>query len=189
VDERVLQVCAKGFGSDERVHLRRANALWFLNEFEGQFDLVATNPPFSAKYGRVTDAALLRRYELGCGRDSEAMEVLFLELCVRSLKNGGMLAIVLPEGAFANLPQRRVRERLIRRTTPVAIVSLSRDFFSAKSCVLFARKKPASPDARWAICGERESDGQTAGEDEGGRCPFRPRGCRLHWAGCCCAPR
>ncbi len=147
VDEKVLRDCERRCGHHENLRLLHANALNLLPELEGQFDLVATNPPFSAKYGRVTEAGLLRRYELGQGRKSEAAEVLFLELCVRALRGGGMLAVVLPEGIFANLPQRRVREWLVRHATPIAIVSLSRSFFAAKSCVLFARKGPAPPGA------------------------------------------
>ncbi len=57
-----------------------------------------------------------------------------------------MLAIVLPEGTFANLTQERVRQWLCRYATPLAIVSLSRTFFAAKSCVLFACKQAANPD-------------------------------------------
>lgn len=144
VDEEVLWECKKRCGNYERLQLRCANALWLLPELEGRFDLVATNPPFSAKYGRVTEPKLLRRFELGAGRNSEATEVLFLELCVRALRENGVLAVVLPEGIFANLPQKRVREWLIRHVTPIAIVSLSRSFFAAKSCVLIARRKPAS---------------------------------------------
>ncbi|MDW8028173.1 MAG: N-6 DNA methylase [Armatimonadota bacterium] len=146
VDEKVLQGCANLVGNCERLQLRCDNALLLLTELEGQFDLVATNPPFSAKYGRVTEPLLLRRFELGRGRNSEAIEVLFLELCVRSLRENGILAIVLPEGVFANLPQKRVREWLIRHTTPIAVISLSRSFFAAKSCVLFAQRRPSSLD-------------------------------------------
>lgn len=146
VDEKVLQDCARRYGSHEILKLQCANALRLLNELENQFDLIATNPPFSSKYGRVTDPMLLRRFELSAGRNSEAVEVLFLELCVRALRERGILTIVLPEGIFANLPQKRVREWLISHMTPIAIVSLSRSFFAAKSCVLIARRRPASLD-------------------------------------------
>ncbi len=146
VDATVLKVCAQQLNDEKRLHLRCGDALWLLDELRERFDFVATNPPFSAKYGRVSEPSLLRRFELGSSRNSEAIESLFLELCVRSLRPNGMLAIVLPEGIFANLTQERVRQWLCRYATPLAIVSLSRTFFAAKSCVLFARKKPANPD-------------------------------------------
>ncbi|MFN3422746.1 MAG: restriction endonuclease subunit S, partial [Armatimonadota bacterium] len=71
----------------------------------------------------------------------------------------GVLAIVLPEGIFANLTQERVRQWLCRYATPLAIISLSRTFFAAKSCVLFARKQPAtSEDLVLLAHAENETD-------------------------------
>lgn len=104
VDPSVFAACAARLGSSPHLWLRQANALDLLHELEGRFDLVATNPPFSAKYGRVKEGRYLERFELGKGRRSEAIEVLFLELSVRALREDGVLAIVLPEGLFANLP-------------------------------------------------------------------------------------
>lgn len=134
LDADLLNECRQRC-SDGRLILKHGNALKMLFELQGKFDAVVTNPPFSAKYGRVTDPLLLRSFELGRGRTSEAVEVLFLELCVRALRDGGILAIVLPEGIFANLPMRRVRAWICRHTTLLAVVSLSRNFFAAKSCV------------------------------------------------------
>ncbi len=147
IDPQVLTICAQRLGSSLTVRLQCADALTLVPAFEERFDLVATNPPFSAKYGRMANPHLLRLFALGRGRKSEALEVLFLELCVRVLRDGGVLAIVLPEGIFANLPLRRVREWIFANTTPVAVVSLSRRFFSARTCILFARKGKASPDS------------------------------------------
>lgn len=79
------------------------------------FDCVLTNPPFGAKIG-VADRETLQQFELGhtwdrtekgwsrtsVVRASQDPQVLFLELCVRLLKIGGRMAIVLPEGIFGN---------------------------------------------------------------------------------------
>ncbi len=162
VDLILLTQCATRCGGGERLKLQQANALAVLKELQGRFDLVVTNPPFSAKYGRVNEKRLLHQFELGRGRSSEAVEALFLELCVKALKDGGVLAIVLPEGIFANIPQRRVRVWLCRHVTPLAVVSLSRKFFAAKSCVLFARKEPATLDAP-VLLAHAESDEDLAG--------------------------
>lgn len=78
-------------------------------------DIILTNPPFGTKIG-ITDDSLLRMYEFGYNWSysekektwyklntlvkSQAPQVLFLELCVRLLKLGGKMAIVLPEGIF-----------------------------------------------------------------------------------------
>lgn len=125
VDATVLDICASQCVGDQRLQLQCTNALTLPAELQNRFDLVTTNPPFSAKYGRMTEPKLLHQFALGQGRRSEAMEVLFLELCVRALRDGGVLAIVLPEGIFTNLPQRRVREWLCHHATPLAAVSLS----------------------------------------------------------------
>lgn len=83
----------------------------------GSFDLVLTNPPFGSKIG-VTDRSILNQFSLGHMWESEKKgkgwrqlslirstqdpQVLFLELCVRLLKPGGRMGIVLPEGIFGN---------------------------------------------------------------------------------------
>ncbi len=165
VDEAVLKRCRTKF-SDGRLILRHGNALKMLPNLRAKFDVVITNPPFSAKYGRVTDPIILRSFELGRGRDSEAIEVLFLELCVRALRDDGILAIILPEGVFANLPMRRVREWLCRHITPLAVVSLSRKFFPAKSCVLLARKSPSNLNAKVFLAhAETNGDLQTIAQE------------------------
>ena len=80
-------------------------------------DVILTNPPFGAKIG-IIDESLLRLYEFGYNwtyseKDdtwyklnttvkNQAPQVLFLELCVRMLKPGGTMAVVLPEGIFGN---------------------------------------------------------------------------------------
>jgi len=152
--------------SDGRLTLKHGNALKMLFELQGKFDAIVTNPPFSAKYGRVTDPLLLRSFELGRGRASEAIEVLFLELCVRALRDEGVLAIILPEGIFANLPMQRVRAWICRHTTPLAVVSLSRNFFPAKSCILIARKLPSTANAQVLLAHvETDDDLQTIAQD------------------------
>lgn len=83
----------------------------------GSADIVLTNPPFGTKIG-INDDSLLRLYEFGYNwtysekektwyklntlAKNQAPQVLFLELCVRLLKPGGTMAIVLPEGIFGN---------------------------------------------------------------------------------------
>jgi len=152
--------------SDGRLTLKHGNALKMLFELQGKFDAIVTNPPFSAKYGRVTDPLLLRSFELGRGRASEAIEVLFLELCVRALRDEGVLAIILPEGIFANLPMQRVRAWICRHTTPLAVISLSRNFFPAKSCILIARKLPSTANAQVLLAHvETDDDLQTIAQD------------------------
>jgi type I restriction enzyme M protein len=78
-------------------------------------DFVFTNPPFGANI-KVTEDFILRQFVLGhkwlelktgwqqqlSVRDSQDPQILFLELCIKLLKPGGQLSIVLPEGVFGN---------------------------------------------------------------------------------------
>ncbi|MFT0878716.1 N-6 DNA methylase [Rhodopseudomonas sp. G2_2311] len=103
-----------------QIHVANANSL-ILSELEkqgvhlGSFDFVLTNPPFGSKIG-ISDRTTLKQYELGRAWDktssgwretglvraSQDPQVLFIELCIRLLKPGGRMAIVLPEGVFGN---------------------------------------------------------------------------------------
>lgn len=79
------------------------------------FDVVLTNPPFGAKIG-VRDKNVLRSFDLAhqwvernggwkktdIASATQDPQILFLELCVKCLKPGGRLGIVLPEGVFGN---------------------------------------------------------------------------------------
>jgi type I restriction enzyme M protein len=83
----------------------------------GSFDRVLTNPPFGAKIG-ITDRAILRKFALGhvwdrhgksgrwvqtgLVRSTQDPQVLFVELCIKLIRVGGRMAIVLPEGLFGN---------------------------------------------------------------------------------------
>lgn len=113
---------------------------------EKYFDFVVGNPPFSAKYGRVSDARLLH-YELGRGKPSQAIEVLFLERFIQLAREGGVIGIILPEGVFASKSMIEVREFILRYKV-LAVVSLPRGVFSgslsttSKTHVLFLKKKP-----------------------------------------------
>src|SRR5438105_12547802 len=80
------------------------------------FDVVLTNPPFGSRIP-VQDKAVLRNYDLAHswifhGESKWTMspavlsaqdpQILFVELCVKMLRPGGRMGIVLPEGVFGN---------------------------------------------------------------------------------------
>lgn len=138
VDGDVLQRVAKEKDLSPLVELHQTDGLTIpLEDFA---DFVVGNPPFSAKYGRVKDRSILDRFVLGRGRPSQAPEVLFLEKFVRIAKPEGLIAIILPEGIFAALPMQPVRDYILSHLLPLAVVSLSRRFFPAKTSILIARK-------------------------------------------------
>ena len=124
----------------------------------GTFDVIITNPPFGSTV-KQTEKAYLHQYSLGNRdvdwldtknsgvkeRDSQSTEVLFIEQDRNFLKEGGYLAIVLPDGILANSSLQYVRDNIEEWFRIVAVVSMPQDAFKAngagvKSSVLFLRK-------------------------------------------------
>ena len=116
-----------------------------------QFDVIATNPPFA---GDISSDDTLSRYELAFkvsddGRRKRvnklARDKMFIEMCLKSLKAGGRMAIVLPRGTLKNYNDEFVRRHVIRRAKIVAVVSLTgymfKPFTNTKTCILFLEKR------------------------------------------------
>jgi type I restriction enzyme M protein len=121
------------------------DALTCLVPFWGTFDLVIGNPPFSAQANLEKRPEILQGYDLGFGRQSQCLEVLFLELFFKLAKPKGKIAIILPDGPLSNRPYKYVRDWLLCRAHVEAIVSLPRGIFNktaAKTNLLVARKLP-----------------------------------------------
>ena len=130
-----------------------------LHHFLETADYVLTNPPFGAKIG-VTDEKILSLYDFGFNwtfsdKDekwyrldtlikNQAPQILFLELCVRMLKKGGKLAIVLPEGMFGNKSLGYVWDYLKCQGNVIAMIDCPRNTFQpstdTKTNVLFFEK-------------------------------------------------
>ncbi|MCX6908830.1 MAG: N-6 DNA methylase [Verrucomicrobia bacterium] len=146
------------------------DALTELQSFHNTFDLVIGNPPFSAQSHLEHRPEVLRQFDLGAGRRSQCLEVLFLELFWRLAKPGGRIAIILPDGPLANRPFRYVRAWLLQHAHIETIVSLPRGIFpctTAKTNILIAKKLPstASPSrepTRFLVC---EGKGELNRED------------------------
>lgn len=126
------------------------------------FDVVLTNPPFGAKIG-IKEQSILSNYSFGhiwnqsktsgwaatealCA--SEDPQVLFLEFCVRVLRPGGRLGIVLPEGMFGNKQTAYVWTWLRQQGSIDALLDCPRTAFQpgtdTKTNVLFFRKSDLS---------------------------------------------
>ena len=126
------------------------DALRGLTELWGTFDLAIGNPPFSAQSNLETRAEVLRGYDLGAGRKSQCLEILFLELFWKLAKPGGKIAIILPDGPLSNKPFKHVRDWLLCRVHVEAIISLPRGIFrgtTAKTNILIAQRLPLSSRA------------------------------------------
>ena len=139
-----------------------------LNFQDGTFDLIMTNPPFGSKI-KADEVSYYKDYELfetnlGIAntkeritddnskkkwRTSQNTEILFLEKCHKYLKEGGYLAIVIPDGILTNATSQFVRDWMVEKFRIWAIVSLPQHTFAhvkaeVKSSILFLQKHPRS---------------------------------------------
>ena len=124
----------------------------------GTFDFIITNPPFGSTV-RQSEQAYLKAFHLSKKeddwlsiksateeyRDSQSTEVLFIEQDYKFLKEGGCLAIVLPDGVLTNSTMQYVRTQIEDWFRIVAVVSMPQTAFMAngagvKSSVLFLKK-------------------------------------------------
>lgn len=155
--------------------------------FEERFDVILTNPPFGQnvdrgqliseadkftdeemkkKYGAAYDEALkqvddhigeslLSLYDLG--NISTLTEVLFMERCLRLLKKGGRMGMVLPEGVLNNKNLQAVREYFEGKAKIILICSIPQDVFIAagatvKPSLVFMRRFTNDEESEYANC-------------------------------------
>ena len=124
----------------------------------GTFDVIITNPPFGSTV-KQTEKAYLHQYSFGNKdvdwldtktsavkeRDSQSTEVLFIEQDKNFLKEGGYLAIVIPDGILTNSSLQYVRDNIEEWFRIVAVISMPQDAFKAngagvKSSVMILKK-------------------------------------------------
>lgn len=112
------------------------------------FDIILTNPPFGAKV-LINEKKYLKDYQLGLNngkeRAAQSTEVLFIERCSHYLKEGGRMAIVLPDGILTNATLQYVRDFIMNNFKLNAIVSIPQTAFShygagVKCSLLFLTK-------------------------------------------------
>ena len=147
-------ITSDGLVSDETI-IAKTNNQGFKY---GTFDFIITNPPFGSTV-RQSEQAYLKTYLLGKkeedwlaiksttagNRDSQSTEVLFIEQDYKFLREGGYLAIVLPDGILTNSSLQYVRIQIEDWFRIVAVVSMPQTAFMAngagvKSSVLFLKK-------------------------------------------------
>jgi len=107
------------------------------------FDIIITNPPFG---GKKVDPQLLFGYDLGKKNKTQLLQVLFIERCLKLLKKGGRMGIVLPDGILSNATMGDVRDYMRERAIIKAIIGLPKGTFTAygadpKASLIFLQKK------------------------------------------------
>ena len=120
----------------------------------GSVDVLFTNPPFGTKIV-IDDIRVLEQYDLAAVWDQEAEdrwvmrrdrhgapvmqksqppEILFIERCLRFVKEGtGRLAMVIPNGILNNPALGYVRQWMRLNTQVIAVVDMARTLFQPKN--------------------------------------------------------
>lgn len=131
------------------------------------FDLILTNPPFGAK---ITQSSILSKFDLGYKWTSheneffksrtvyanQNAEILFIERCLQLLKEGGRMAIVLPNGNFENPSLDYLRFYIKQKAKVIAIVNLPQETFipygtGVKTSLLFLEKDSKNEEKQYPI--------------------------------------
>ena len=150
--------------------------------YEERFDVILTNPPFGARVDRdlkVTDQEIVDAGDFGethyknkdgtnkailkifdTGSMSALTEVLFMERCLRLLKKGGRMGIVLPEGVLNTSNLRKVREYFEGKAKLILITSIPQDVFIAagatvKPSLVFMKRFTEDEEKLYAETKER----------------------------------
>lgn len=140
-----------------------ANALLEHEQFNSAFDIVLTNPPFGSK-GKIENQRILKSYLLArrwnrIGNDEwkvtrnvlagQSPEILFIEKCLKLLRPGGRMAIVLPDGLLQNISNSHIRFWIRSQAKVLGVVSIPQEAFipygtGIKTSLLLLQKLPAA---------------------------------------------
>lgn len=127
----------------------------------GEFRVLLTNPPFGSKIP-VRGEDKLKQYELAYKwkydkqtkkwektsklKDKEAPQILFIERCLQLLRDGGRMAIVLPDGIYGNNQLGYIRSWLLNKARIIAIIDVPVETFmpntSTKTTIMILQKLP-----------------------------------------------
>jgi len=142
-----------------------ANALLEHEHLTGMADIVLTNPPFGSK-GKIEDQRILKSYLLarrwnktvGNGWEAtnqvlpgQSPEILFIEKCLKLLRPGGRMAIVLPDGLLQNVSNAHIRFWIRSVAKILGVVSIPQEAFvpygtGIKTSLLLLQKLPAAAE-------------------------------------------
>jgi type I restriction enzyme M protein len=133
------------------------------------FDIILTNPPFGT-VGKITNRNILKQFDLGYKWfktnnqyeksnkiiTGQTVEILFIERCLQLLKEGGRMAIVLPNGHLENSSLAYLRDYLKQKAKILAIINLPQETFipfgtGVKTSLLFLKKETVNKNNNYQI--------------------------------------
>lgn len=137
----------------------------------GSFDIVLTNPPFgtriktgSEKARRKFDLAYKWKLDKKTGEwintnilaSNTPPQILFLELCLKLVRQGGVMGVVVPESMISNPTTSYVVNYLRQQIKVISVVGMPESLFKTsgkggthtKTCLLVARKDLKSREDR-----------------------------------------
>jgi type I restriction-modification system DNA methylase subunit len=167
-----LAKLSMSMNGDGHTTIYRGNGLLFTNQYihDGAFGIVLTNPPFGSKsVVQIQDKEILSKYDLGkkyvynasehryvaTGQllDGQDIGVLFLERCIKLLKEGGTLGIILHDGVFSNSTTPYIRQYIREHCKITAIIKLPDETFkpyndsaAIETSILFCKKGKETDD-------------------------------------------
>lgn len=150
----------------------------------GGFDILLANPPFGAKIP-VKGEKKLSQFPLGHKwkfdkkeklwvksnkiKDSEAPQILFLDRCLDLVREGGKLAIVVPDGVLCNPTDGYIVQEILSKSELIGLIDLPMSSFlpytPTKTHIIFL-KKTSTPRKDYKFF---MSYAKTCGHDKRGR--------------------
>lgn len=150
----------------------------------GGFDILLANPPFGAKIP-VKGEKKLSQFPLGYKwkfdkkenvwiktnkvKENEAPQILFIDRCLDLVREGGKLAIVVPDGVLCNPTDGYIVQELLSKAELIGLIDLPMSSFlpytPTKTHILFL-KKTATPRQDYQFF---MSYAKTCGHDKRGR--------------------
>ena len=151
---RVLALRCGGLDRDVPLILKRANALGSLPEFESQCDCIVGNPPFIERRGLSPSALGELRKRFRCAQSGKVnLFAVFVERALELLREGGVMALVLPATFQRNERYLNLREVLLQHTIE-SIKPLNASAFGERvveTVVLRVRKRPPAANSRVSL--------------------------------------
>lgn len=149
LNERLVRVAKMNMSlhGDGKGGIYHCNGLVGNNEINSRkYDFVITNPPFGTK---TKERDILGSYNLAPSnppKEGINGEVLFVERCIKLLRDEGKIGILIPDGLINNKTTKNVRDYILNKLEVDAIISLPDKTFrsanaNAVTSILFGTKR------------------------------------------------